>query len=256
MSKAAHVVSIERRLDGMAGGWLPAGQERRGPCLSRVVDALLAGGVEGERGAALLLFLALDEVPAGYGGERGVGGEAHVLLRALLHPGGSEEGDHVADQDPYQRRALVLLAHLALHDAGIERIGGDAAARPAAREAVNPGRRGELGGLVAAHLVAAPLTPGHPRVRWAGVHERVDVGGLQQLVRAGPHGDHPHWRADEQALLEKADEQERAEEVLREAAVDALASAHSSREQAACAMNQHVNRPAAREHGRRERAYF
>ena len=35
-------------------GLLSAAQERRGPCLSRVVDALLHGGVEGERGAALL----------------------------------------------------------------------------------------------------------------------------------------------------------------------------------------------------------
>jgi hypothetical protein len=30
-------------------------------------------------------------------------------LRAALHPGGGEEGDHVAHQDPRQRRALEML---------------------------------------------------------------------------------------------------------------------------------------------------
>jgi len=62
-------------------------------------------------------------------------------------------------------------------------------------------------------------------------------------------------RAGEQAVLEEAGEQERAEEVLSEAAVDALAGARAGREQAACAVDQHVDRSAAREHGRRERAY-
>src|SRR5215469_8537851 len=242
--------------DGMAGALLSAAQYRRRPCLSRVVDALLDGGIEGERGAAAFLFLAPDEVPAGHGGERGVGRETHVLLRAALHPGSGEEGDHVAHQHPRERRALELLAHLALHDPRVEHIGGDAAARPSAREAVDPGGHRELGGLIAAHLVAAPLVAAHPGVRPAGVHDRIDVSGLQQPVRAGPHRDNPRWRAGEKALLQEAGEQVRAKEVLREAAVDALARARLGWEQAARAVDQHVDRPAAREHGRRERAYL
>src|SRR5215472_7723096 len=67
---------------GEAGGLLLAAQERGGPCLGGGVDALLDGGGEGRRGAAPLRFLAPDEVPAGHGGERRVGGEAHVLPRA------------------------------------------------------------------------------------------------------------------------------------------------------------------------------
>src|ERR1700730_18812903 len=129
-------------------------------------------------------------------------------------------------------------------------MGGYAAGRPAAREAVNPGGHGELGGLVAAHLVAARVVAALPRSRLTGVHERIDVGGLEQLVRAGPHRDHPRWRAGEEAVLEETGEKERAEEVLREAAVDALAGARVGREQAACAVDQHVDRPAAREHDR------
>src|SRR5215472_6738129 len=68
---------------GEAGGLLLAAQERGGPCLGGGVDALLDGGGEGQRGAAPLRFLGPDEVPAGHGGERRVGGEAHVLPRAV-----------------------------------------------------------------------------------------------------------------------------------------------------------------------------
>src|SRR5215468_4141560 len=58
----------------------------RGPRLSRIVDALLHDGVEGERGTALWLFLARHEVPAGHIHERQVGREPHVLLGAALRP--------------------------------------------------------------------------------------------------------------------------------------------------------------------------
>jgi hypothetical protein len=43
----------------------------------------------------------LGDLVAGHVGERRVGGEAHILLGAALHPGGDEEGDHVAHQNPH-----------------------------------------------------------------------------------------------------------------------------------------------------------
>ena len=60
---------------------------------------------------------------------------------------------------------------------------------------VFPRGHGELGGLVAAHLVAAPLVAAHPGGRLTGVQECVDVGGLEQPVRAGSHRDHRRGRA-------------------------------------------------------------
>src|SRR5215472_11318033 len=108
------------------------------------------------------------------------------------------------------------------------------------REAIDPGGHCELGDLVAVHLVVALLEAAH--LRKGGAHELVEVEFLHEPVRRRSNCDHPRWRTGEEALLEEACEQEGAEEVLGEAAVDALARARAGRRHAARSVDQYVDR--------------
>src|SRR6516164_4636547 len=140
-----------------AGGLLPADARTR--------EGVDRGFAQNFLGAFLLTRLLEERLLASAPARViAVGSSAHKLLKTadvgpLMHPGPA---------DPRMTRSQL----------GRYQIGGDAAARPAAREAVYPGGHGELGGLVAAHLVTAKPITAHPGVRQAGAHERVDVGEI------------------------------------------------------------------------------
>src|SRR5262249_30138900 len=197
------------RLDGMAGGYLRYRPRKNGMAHASAASSMRFCTAGSRESGELPSFFSLPDTKympetrarAGPAARRTYCQEPHCA------PAATKKGITWPMRAPISAGPSKCSEPLlALHDAGVEHVGGDAAVGPAAREAVDPGGHRQLGGLVAAHLVATPLAAAYRGGRLTGVHERVDVGGLQQLVRAGAYRDNARRRAGKKARFEEAGE--------------------------------------------------